>query len=42
VFGHIKPSCQTQEDGHALRNMKNKKSLAAAKKEIEKRLGERR
>lgn len=41
VFQHIKPSFQHQQNGHALRNIENKKSLAIAKNEIEKRLGVR-
>jgi hypothetical protein len=36
VFQHVKPSCI--KNGHALRNIENKKSLAAAKDEIERRL----
>lgn len=37
VFQYVKPS--NLHSGHALRNIENKKSLAAAKKEIEKKLG---
>lgn len=36
VFQYIKPSCCNQQNGHAQRNIENKKSLAIAKKEIEK------
>lgn len=39
VFLHVKPYFQQQENGHAQRNIENKKSLAIAKKEIENMLG---
>lgn len=38
VFQHVKPFSQQQEHGHAERNLRNQKSLAQAKKEIEKAL----
>lgn len=38
VFQHVKPFCCSQQNGHALRNKENIKSLTAAKNEIEKRL----
>lgn len=40
VFEYVKPN--SLHNGHALRNIENKKSLAAAKLEIEKRLGVKR
>ena len=38
VFLHVRPFCREQENGHALRNIENKKTLASAKEEIEKML----
>ena len=39
VFQCVKPSCCSEQNGHALRNKENLRSLAITKAEIEKTLG---